>query len=148
MGGAGSPTRRGWGTRIVCELFGHRGGHTTLRPISTGSSAPSRRGSLARITGWSRSISRAIWTSVCFVSTGARHRWLRFNPSSGSQRIQRRYRVAIWFTGVNRRSSIYLLNDNSIARGLFKKVRCLTRPTQPRQDAPFHRQGRRRSRPS
>jgi len=25
---------------------------------------------------------------------------------------------------------------------MFKKVRCLTRPTQARQDAPFHRQGR------
>jgi len=36
MVGAGIPTRRGWGTRIVCELFGHRGEHTTLRHISTG----------------------------------------------------------------------------------------------------------------
>ncbi len=26
--------------------------------------------------------------------------------------------------------------------GMFKKVRCLTRPTQARQDAPFHGQGR------
>jgi len=25
---------------------------------------------------------------------------------------------------------------------MFKKVRCLIRPTQARQDAPFHRQGR------
>jgi len=25
---------------------------------------------------------------------------------------------------------------------MFKKVRCLTRPTQARQDAPFHEQGR------
>jgi len=25
---------------------------------------------------------------------------------------------------------------------MFKKVRCLTRPTQARQDAPFHGQGR------
>jgi len=25
---------------------------------------------------------------------------------------------------------------------MFKKVRCLTRPTQSRQDVPFHRQGR------
>ncbi len=37
-----------------------------------------------------------------------------------------------------------LLNDDSIARGLFQKALCLTRPTQARQDAPFHRQGRRR----
>lgn len=62
------------------------------RHISIGSSAISRRGSMVHITGWSRSISRTIWTSLCSASTDARRQWQRFRLYSESQRRKPRYR--------------------------------------------------------
>lgn len=57
---------------------------------STESLATSRLGSTQRITALSRSISRAIWTSLSFAPTGATRRWRHSKPCSGSWPRKRR----------------------------------------------------------